>query len=130
MEEHCLRACRWTEALVEELARRDIDHAAPDTTRYRDATGKEVVGWTNTDLTGLSPSGAVFVCDYADRKAIAENRAAARADLMQRSGGPLGVIAVKEIVLGVTDIAKAAVQWRRLLDRGAVERCNDPRSPF
>lgn len=110
-----------TEALVEELARRDIDHAAPDTTRSRDATGKEVVGWTNTDLTGLSPSGAVFVCDYADRKAIEENRAAASADLMRRNGGPLGVIAVKEIVLGVTDVAKAAVPWRRLVGSAAQE---------
>ncbi|MEW5918865.1 MAG: hypothetical protein AB1762_20855 [Gemmatimonadota bacterium] len=110
-----------TETLVLELARRGFKHSAPDTSRYRDSAGNDVVGWTNTDLTGLSPSGTVFICDYADRKAISENRAAAKADLARRNGGPLGVIAVNEIVLEVTDVVKAAVQWRSLAGSTASE---------
>jgi hypothetical protein len=104
-----------TEAAVAELNHRGISHSAPDVTRYKDSTGTDAVGWINTDLTGLSPSGAVFICDYPDRKAIHEVHRVAHDDLARRHGGPLGVIAVKEIVLGVTDLARASVQWRSLV---------------
>lgn len=90
--------------------------SAPDVSRFRDSSGTEVVGWTNTDLTGLSPSSVVFICDYADRKESHEVHRVAHDDLVRRHGGPLGVIAVREIVLGVTDLARATVQWRALVD--------------
>lgn len=105
-----------TEAAVTELARRGISHAPPDVNRYNDANGKEVVGWTNTDLTGLSPSGVVFICDYADRKGIHAIHQGAGDELRQRQGGPLGIVHLKEIVIGVSDFVAASEQWRRLLE--------------
>jgi catechol 2,3-dioxygenase-like lactoylglutathione lyase family enzyme len=105
-----------TEAAVTELVKRGISHSTPDVNRYADTNGKEAVGWTNTDLTGLSPSGVVFICDYADRKGIHEVHKAARDELMQRHGGPLGVIELEEIVIGVTDLMVTSEQWHRLLE--------------
>jgi hypothetical protein len=104
-----------TETAVAELKNRGISYSTPDVTHFKDSTGKEVVGWINTHLTGLSPSGVVFICDYPDRKGVHQVHRVAHDDLVRRSGGPLGVIAVKEIVLGVTDLEKAAVQWRSLV---------------
>jgi hypothetical protein len=104
-----------TEAALKELGRRGISHSTPDTNRYRNAKGQEVVGWTNTDLTGLTPSDVAFICDYANRSAIDESRKAGHDELARRHGGPLGVIRLKEIVIGVVDVAAASEQWRRLL---------------
>lgn len=104
-----------TRTAVAELKIRGISHSTPDVNTYRDSAGREVVGWTNTDLTGLSPSGVVFICDYADRSGIHEDHKTAHDELVRRNGGPLGVMAVKEIVLQVTDLAKATVQWRSLV---------------
>ncbi len=110
-----------TEAAVAELNRRGISHSTSEVTHYKDSTGAEVIGWINTDLTGLGPASVVFICDYPDRKGIHEVHKVAHDDLVRRHGGPLGVIAVKEIVLGVTDLAKAAEQWRNLIASPAQE---------
>lgn len=104
-----------TEAAIAELAKRGISHAPPDVNQHKDAAGKAVVDWTNTLLTGLSPTEAVFICDYADRKRIDQVHKVARDELVKRHGGPLGVTGLKEIVVGVSDIAKAAAQWRSLV---------------
>jgi len=77
-----------TEAAVAELEHRRINHSAPEVNRYKDSTGAEVVGWTNTDLIGLSPSSVVFICDYADRKGIHEVHRVAHDNLVRRHGGP------------------------------------------
>ena len=106
-----------TEAALEELRKRRIGHSVPDVNYYRDANGKEVVGWINTELTGLTPPDVAFICDYADRKAIHESRKAGHDELARRNGGPLGVIRLKEIVIGVIDIVAASDQWRRLLSQ-------------
>jgi hypothetical protein len=103
-----------TETAIAELDKRGISHSPPDVNLHKDATGKAVVDWTNTLLTGLSPSEAVFICDYADRKRIAQMHQIARDELVRRNGGPLGVIGLKEIVIGVADLVKASVQWRSL----------------
>ncbi len=104
-----------TEAALKALARRRIGHSPPAVYRYRDANGQERVGWTNTDLTGLPPSGVAFICDYADREGVHASHKVARDELVRRHGGSLGVIRLKEIVIGVIDVAKASEQWRRLL---------------
>lgn len=109
---------RNTEAALVELAKRGISHAPPDVNQHTDAAGKTVVDWTNTLLTGLSPSEAVFICDYADRKRIDEVHRIAHDELFRRHGGPLGVKGLKEIVMGVSDLAKATAQWRSLVAGG------------
>ncbi len=46
---------------------------------------------------------------------MAAERAAAAAELARRDGGPLGVVAVEEIVLGVESFAAASAPWARLI---------------
>jgi hypothetical protein len=60
-------------------------------------------------------NGMVFLCEYnPQRYAIAEDRAANQAVLRARNGGPLGLEAVKEIVIGATDFATTNVYWHNL----------------
>ena len=105
-----------TDSLVAALARRGIAHAPPDSSVQVNAAGR-TVGWTNTMLTGMLPEPrSVFVCDYADREMIAAGRRRASDSLAATNGGPLGVLALREIVLGVTDVDAARAQWGKLVD--------------
>ncbi len=105
-----------TEAAVAELDRRGIPHSEPDVNTYRDASGKVLVGWTNTGLTAAGLSEAVFICDYEERQEVAASRKAKSEELVRRKGGPLGVHGLKEIVIGVKDLDAARRDWRMLID--------------
>lgn len=109
-----------TPATVVELARRGVTHDKPEATVMKDKTGHDF-GWINTGLSGLAPPGVAFVCDYSDRQKITDGRAAASAELAKHLGGPLGVVAMKEIVLGVPDVAAASREWRKLVDSPQAE---------
>ena len=108
-----------TDSLLAALARRGIAHAPPDSNVQVNAAGR-TVGWTNTMLTGMLPEPrSVFVCDYADRATIAAGRRRASDSLAATDGGPLGVLALREIVVGVTDVDAARAQWGKLVDEPA-----------
>jgi catechol 2,3-dioxygenase-like lactoylglutathione lyase family enzyme len=110
-----------TDAALAALARRGVAHTAPDSSTSVGAGGR-TVGWVNTNLQGLiPPAEGVFLCDYVERARIAQGRAAASAALHSANGGPLGVQALQEIVVGVTDLEAALVQWRKLVDAPAQE---------
>jgi hypothetical protein len=47
---------------------------------------------------------------------VDERRARLRAQLVNSGGGPLGVVDVKEVVIGAVDVEMARRSWRRLLD--------------
>ncbi|MDF1504379.1 hypothetical protein, partial [Roseisolibacter sp. H3M3-2] len=111
-----------TDALVAELARRGVRHDRPDSNVSTSSSGRRL-GWVNTGLTGMLPDPrAVFFCDYADRATIAANRQKASDALAASRGGPLGVVALREIVVGAPDTAAARAEWRRLLDDPSQER--------
>jgi hypothetical protein len=57
----------------------------------------------------------VFFCDYKDRQAVAQRRKAASDELTARTGGPLGIVAVAEITVGVLDLKEARSKWSALL---------------
>lgn len=56
---------------------------------------------------------------WSEFRSHAEKRAADRAALEARGGGPLGVRAVREVVAGVTDLEAARANWRKLLGDAA-----------
>jgi hypothetical protein len=80
--------------------------------------------WTNVTLQQFSdmdsPANAtlhIFLSEYsATYVDVAERRARLRRLLVETAGGPLGVVAVKEVIIGATDLATARRLWQRLLD--------------
>ncbi len=104
-------------ASVAELDRRHIEHGRPEPFRGG-RQGEERLLWTNVYVTDVPPAEAsLFICDYAiDARTP---RAAASAKL---EGNPMGVVGVKEIVIGVRDPDDGRRKWRALLDGSAVER--------
>lgn len=105
-----------TEAATAELRRRGVAHSEPDVSTYRDADGKEIVGWTNTGLIGAGLSDIVFVCDYQARQKVAGMHQKGADELVRARGGPLGVRGLKAIEVGVTDLKAARLEWRKLID--------------
>lgn len=110
------------DAAVIELKKRGIAHGEPRPFKIQ-VGGQERVGWVNVQLTDMPPSDAfVFLCDYKSREWIAEGRSTASQELVRRGGGPLGILSLKEIVVGVRSVEEASGKWGRLLEsweRGA-----------
>ena len=80
--------------------------------------------WTNVTLRQFSdsdgPSDAsihIFLSEYSPAYVdVEERRARLRKQLVESAGGPLGVGALKEVVIGVTDLERARGLWQKLLD--------------
>ncbi|MEP6705234.1 MAG: hypothetical protein ABJB34_10565 [Acidobacteriota bacterium] len=111
----------YTDRLIEELDRRAIEHEKPEPTLMKDKEGREVVGWINTGLDGadgVPPSNvSIFVYDSTSKEHNAAQNERSIAALQKTQGGPLGVVAVKELLIGVIDLKRAKTKWRKLLDR-------------
>ena len=59
----------------------------------------------------------VFLTEYSPTYVnVEERRVRLRKQLTDSGGGPLGIEAVKEIVIGVTDLEIARGLWQKLLD--------------
>ena len=80
--------------------------------------------WTNVTLREFSDSDSpadatihIFLSEYSPTYLnVDERRARLRAQLVNSGGGPLGVIDLKEVVIGAIDMEMARRLWRRLLD--------------
>jgi catechol 2,3-dioxygenase-like lactoylglutathione lyase family enzyme len=80
--------------------------------------------WTNVTLRQFSdsdnPADAtlhMFLSEYSPTYVnVDERRARLRAQLVDSAGGPLGVVEVKEVIIGVIDVETAQRLWQRLLD--------------
>jgi hypothetical protein len=79
--------------------------------------------WTNVTLRQFSDGEAadatmhVFLSEYSlEYVNVDQRRARLRSQLAEKAGGPLGVEAVKEVVVGVTDLEAARGRWQKLLD--------------
>jgi hypothetical protein len=86
--------------------------------RYTDSTGARKVGYVNIGLDGpsklLPTMGSIFINDNLGSQAAARRRREGADSLNARDGGPLGIVAVREIVIAVEDPEMALGQWRRL----------------
>ena len=111
----------YTPSLIEELDRRAIKHDKPEPTLMKDKEGREFVGWINTGLDGpggIPPENmSIFVYDSTSKEDKAAQVEKSIAALQKTQGGPLGVVAVKELAIGVVDLKTAKAKWQKLLDR-------------
>jgi hypothetical protein len=111
----------YTDSLVAELDHRAIKHSKPEPTLMKDKEGRQYVGWINTGLDGpggLPPSSvSIFVYDSTSKEKKAARNERSNAALQKSQGGPLGVVAIKELAVGVVDLKAARVKWRMLMDR-------------
>jgi hypothetical protein len=111
----------YTDSLLQELNRRAIKHGKPEQTVMKDKEGREFVGWINTGLDGpggIPPSNvSIFVYDSTSKEKKAARNDKSNAALQKSQGGPLGVIGVSELTIGVTDLKAARIKWQMLLDR-------------
>lgn len=104
---------------LERLRERGVVHQKPEEVMFTNAEGLRVLGYVNVGLDGaggLPPANAaIFINDnLGSPRAVASRERGAR-ELDTRGGGPLGVVAVRELVVGVEDPAVASSQWGRLL---------------
>lgn len=80
--------------------------------------------WTNVTLPQFSdadsPANAtlhVFLTEYSPSYVnVEERRSRLRKQLFERSGGPLGVVDVNEVIIGATHLELTRRLWQRLLD--------------
>lgn len=111
----------YTDTLIEQLNRRAIFHSKPEPTMMKDKEGRDFVGWINTPLDGpggILPSNvSIFVYDSTSKEKKAARNDRSNAALQKSEGGPLGVVAVKELAIGVVDLKAATTKWRMLMDR-------------
>src|SRR5688572_23670179 len=118
----------YTDSLVEELDRRALKHSKPEPTQMKDKEGRSYVGWINTGIDGpggIPPSNvSIFVYDSTSKEKKAARNERSNAALQQSQGGPLGIVAVKELAIGVVDLKAARLKWRMLLDRPDQEAGN------
>jgi hypothetical protein len=84
--------------------------------------GSQNTLWTNVTLPQFSDGEAaqatmhVFLSEYSPGYVnVDQRRERLRRQLTENGGGPLGVEAVKEVVVGVTDLEAAKVLWQKLL---------------
>lgn len=80
--------------------------------------------WTNVTLRQFSDSDSpadatihIFLSEYSPTYVnVDERRARLRAQLVNSGGGPLGVVDVKEVIIGVVELELARRLWQRLFD--------------
>ncbi len=113
-------------ALAESLAeldRRGITHGDPRPLIASGPNGSKNTLWTNVTLRQFSDGEVadatihVFLSEYSPTYVnVEERRERLRRQLTESGGGPLGVEAVKEVVIGVRDLDAARRLWQKLLD--------------
>jgi catechol 2,3-dioxygenase-like lactoylglutathione lyase family enzyme len=80
--------------------------------------------WTNVTLRQFSDSDSpadatihIFLSEYSPTYVnVEERRARVRTQLLESGGGPLGVVDVKEVIVGAVDLGAARPLWQKLLD--------------
>jgi hypothetical protein len=112
------------EESLSELNRRGITFGErrPVTAVASDGSNKTL--WTNVTLRQFSdaesPANAtlhIFLSEYSPSYVnVAERRSRLRKQLLEQRGGPLGVVDVKEVVIGAADLERARSLWQRLFD--------------
>jgi hypothetical protein len=88
--------------------------------------GVEQTLWTTVGLNDLSSDRlVVFLCEYnpalfqmlnPPSSDLEARRNYLQRELLSNLGGPLGVLGVREIVLGLSDYEREAAMWRKLLN--------------
>jgi len=102
------------ERALSALDERGVRSGRPSPFRAEDASGEPRTLWTTVALPSVSSDALeVFLCEYADDPA--PKRAAWNAQLRERGGGPLGVVALDAVVCRATDLSAARKRWEQIL---------------
>ncbi|HEX6164033.1 MAG TPA: hypothetical protein VFZ31_11740 [Vicinamibacterales bacterium] len=112
------------EESLSELKRRAITTGERRPLIAAAADGSKNTLWTNVTLPQFSdadnPANAnlhIFLSEYNPAYVnVAERHARLRKQLLDRGGGPLGIVDVKEVIIGARDMDTARGRWQRLLD--------------
>jgi hypothetical protein len=106
-----------------ELDRRGIRYGELRPLISTGSDGSKNTLWTNVTLRQFSNGEAadatmhVFLSEYSPTYAnVDQRRERLRKQLAESGGGPLGVEAVKEIIVGVTDLDASRGLWQKLLN--------------
>jgi hypothetical protein len=108
---------------LREMDRRGITYGPLRPVVSRASDGSANTLWTNVTLRQFSDSDGpadatvhIFLSEYSPTYVnVAERRARLRSELIAKQGGPLGVEALKELVIGVHDLDGARALWQKLL---------------
>jgi len=105
------------EEFERELDKLGIAHDTIDNSNVlKDSTGA-LRGWSLLTPKDVLPTDAnLFICDYKNRPGVANNRKNGANKLKEMNGGGLGVISLKEIVVGANDVKKYDSQLQKLPD--------------
>jgi catechol 2,3-dioxygenase-like lactoylglutathione lyase family enzyme len=115
---------------IVELKRREITHGEPRPFVITERDGSKKTLFTNVTLRQFSdndrPANAtmhIFLSEYSPTYVdVEQRRARLFTEMRARGGGPLGVVAVQEVIVGALDLKLAMNLWERLLAPGrAVE---------
>ncbi|HEY9432615.1 MAG TPA: hypothetical protein VI260_14215 [Blastocatellia bacterium] len=107
-----------------ELDRRGITYGELRPFVLTEQDGSKKTLWTNVTLRQFSDSDRpadatihIFLSEYSPTYVdVEQRRARLNRDLLESGGGPLGVMAVKEIIIGATDVKAATKLRERLLE--------------
>lgn len=119
------------EALIE-LNRRGLTTGESRPLVATGPDGSKRTLWTNVTLREFSDSDSpanaamhIFLSEYSPTFVnVDERRARLRAQMVENGGGPLGVVEVKEVIIGAVDVKMARQLWQRLLDPTPSARAN------
>ena len=111
------------ESLIE-LTRRGLTSGARRPLVATGPDGSKRTLWTNVTLRQFSdsdnPADAtihIFLGEYSPTYVnVDERRTRLRAQLIAGGGGPLGLLDVKEVIIGAADLEMSRRLWQRLLD--------------
>lgn len=112
-------------ATLATLRERGLPTQKPDSVKIPNASGVPTLAWVNVTLDGpggLPPaSAAIFINDNLKSPRGIASRKTGAEELERRNGGPLGVLAVVELAIGVEDLDSALAQWRKVLGSATQE---------
>ena len=98
---------------IAEMDARGIRHGTPSP--FKSSLFK--TRWTTVGLLDLLAGGSqIFLCEYTED--VSTRRQLLLEQLQERGGGPLKVLAIKELALGAREMKRMEGLWRKLLDQG------------
>jgi hypothetical protein len=98
----------------------------PDSVMMTDSAGVKRVVYVNIGLDGpggLPPAmGAIFINDNLGSARAVMRRKTGSEELLRRNGGRLGLVSVRELMIGSQDTAATLAKWRKTFGKAKLER--------
>jgi hypothetical protein len=114
-------------ATLEEIKRREIPYTGPYPFTVTDSLGQAQTHYSTAVLDQLSsPQMSNYLCEYKPIafslsstptiETVTQQKALLKQTLENRSGGPLGLQYVEEIVVGARNLTESRRRWQKLFD--------------